>query len=101
MANYYFGADEHVESSMRAILELAGDRAGEIQYRPGVGAAGAVELPEDVADEWVKIKADHDAEQAAAADTDDEDDDEDESGGAVEAAPSGRTSRRTAAKTQE
>jgi hypothetical protein len=117
MATYNFGADEHVESSMRAILELAGDQAGTVQYRPGVGPAGAVELPDDVADEWNKIKAKHDADEAkkaakaakdaekaeAEAVTDDEDDDEDEEGtGAVETtAPATRTSRRTAAKTNQ
>jgi hypothetical protein len=111
VGSYTFGADEHVESSMRAILELAGDRVGEVQYRPGVGPAGAVELPDDLADEWTKFKAKHDAEEAAKAeeadedaDTDDEDDDEEEEGtGAVETtAPAAtRASRRTAAKTSQ
>ena len=68
MAEYRFAADENVSESMGALLELAGaDRISDVQYRPGVGPAGAVELPDDLHAEWTKIKSEHDAEQAAAS----------------------------------
>jgi hypothetical protein len=106
MAVYQFGEDENVEESMRAILELAGPhedreaRSG-IQYRAGVGPAGAVEIPDELHEQWTKLKADHDAEKASEADNADADADSDEGSdddGSEEPKTTGRTSSRKAAK---
>lgn len=101
MAQYQFGENENVTESMQAILALAGDeRAGEVQYQPGVGPAGAVNLPDDLHGEWTQVKADHDAEQdkkskQAAADKESSGD---ESTDEADSKPAARASRRGAAK---
>jgi hypothetical protein len=106
MALYQFGPDEHVESSMQALLELAGDDPSVVSYRPGVGPSGAVELPDDLHQQWTEVKAQHDADTAkkakadkAAASTDEEDTETEGDDTAGKTAT--RTSRRGAGKSQE
>lgn len=63
MTLYVFTEDENQTESLQGILAMAEDRAGEVNYQPSVGPAGAVDLPDDLYLEWVDFKTKHDQEK--------------------------------------
>jgi len=63
VATYYPTADENLEEVVRSLLELADD-PNDVVYLPGVGEQGAVQAPDQVIEQFAKVKTEHEAEAA-------------------------------------